>query len=122
MEKLLTFFFIKNISVFFIFKDQGFNDMLTNNIVSFEQLGPDFYPTLLINTNTCTIINFPHTFTCSIWILGFVIILPSDFHARKITELYTKTSFDLPVSVNANIYYHFMKKWSMSQENPTFNP
>ena len=25
-----------------IFNDQGFNDTLTNDIVSFEQLGPDF--------------------------------------------------------------------------------
>ena len=30
----------KNISVYAIFNDQSFNDMLTNNIVSFEQLGP----------------------------------------------------------------------------------
>ena len=29
----------KNISVYAIFNDQSFNDMLTNDIVSFEQLG-----------------------------------------------------------------------------------
>ena len=29
-------FFSKNISVYAIFNDQGFNDMLTNNILSFE--------------------------------------------------------------------------------------
>ena len=40
MPKLLTFFFSKNISVFAIFTDQSFNDTLTNDIVSFEQLGP----------------------------------------------------------------------------------
>ena len=40
MQKLLTFF-SKNISVYAIFKDQRFNDMLTNDIISFEQLGPD---------------------------------------------------------------------------------
>ena len=34
------FFFSKNISVYAIFNDQSFNDMLTNDIVSFEQLGP----------------------------------------------------------------------------------
>ena len=32
-----------------IFNDQSFNDMLTNDIISFEQLGPDihfsFFPT-----------------------------------------------------------------------------
>ena len=39
MQKLLTFF-SKTISVYTIFNDQSFNNMLTNNIVSFEQLGP----------------------------------------------------------------------------------
>ena len=32
-------FFGKNISVYAIFNDQSFNDALTNDIVSFEQLG-----------------------------------------------------------------------------------
>ena len=36
-------FFSKNISVYAIFNDQGFNNMLTNDIVSFEQLGPDYW-------------------------------------------------------------------------------
>ena len=40
MQKLLTFFFSQNISINAIFNDQSFNDMLTNDIVSFEQLGP----------------------------------------------------------------------------------
>ena len=40
MQKLLTFFFSKNISVYAIFNDQSFNNMLTNDIVSFEQLDP----------------------------------------------------------------------------------
>ena len=39
MQKLLTFF-SKNISVYAIFDDQNFNDTLTNNIISFEQLDP----------------------------------------------------------------------------------
>ena len=39
MQKLLTFF-QQNISVYGIVNDQSFNEMLTNNIVSFEQLGP----------------------------------------------------------------------------------
>ena len=42
MQKLLTFFFSKNISIYAIFNDQSFNDTLTNDIVSFEQLGPEF--------------------------------------------------------------------------------
>ena len=43
MQKLpvLTFFFSKNISQYAVFfYDQNFNDMITNNINSFEQLGP----------------------------------------------------------------------------------
>ena len=34
-------FFSKNISVYAIVNDQSFNDTLTNDIVSFEHLGPD---------------------------------------------------------------------------------
>ena len=33
--------FSKNIRIYAIFNDQSFNDTLTNDIVSFEQLGPD---------------------------------------------------------------------------------
>ena len=40
MQKLLTFFFSKNISIYTIFNDQSFNDTLNNDIISFEQLGP----------------------------------------------------------------------------------
>ena len=39
MQKLLTFF-SKNISIYAIFDGQSFHDMLTNDIISFEQLGP----------------------------------------------------------------------------------
>ena len=39
--KTTHIFFSKNISVYAIFNDQSFNDTLTNDIVSFEQLGPD---------------------------------------------------------------------------------
>ena len=42
MQKLLTFF-SKHISVYGIFNDQRLNDTLTNDIVNFEQLGPDLY-------------------------------------------------------------------------------
>ena len=42
MQKLLTFL-QQNISIFAIFNDQNFKDMLTNDIVSFEQLGPGYY-------------------------------------------------------------------------------
>ena len=39
--KSYSHFFSKNISVYAIFNDQSFNDTLTKDIVSFEQLGPD---------------------------------------------------------------------------------
>ena len=35
-----VFVMSKNISIYAIFNDQSFNDTLTNDIVSFEQLGP----------------------------------------------------------------------------------
>ena len=38
--KAINIFFFKNITVYGIFNDQSFNNMLTNDIVSFEQLGP----------------------------------------------------------------------------------
>ena len=38
--KSYSHFFSKNISTCAIFNDQSFNNMLTNDIVSFEQLGP----------------------------------------------------------------------------------
>ena len=42
MQKLLTlFFFQKNINQYAIINDQSFNNMLINDIVSFEQLGPE---------------------------------------------------------------------------------
>ena len=44
MQKLLTFFQQKYYRICHInFNDQSFNDMLTNNIVSFEQLGSNLY-------------------------------------------------------------------------------
>ena len=39
--KSYSHFFSKNISKYAVLNDQSFNDTLTNNIVSFEQLGPD---------------------------------------------------------------------------------
>ena len=42
----------KNISVYAIFNDQSFNDTLTNNIVSFEQLGLGQYPDFINRLNS----------------------------------------------------------------------
>ena len=43
MQMLFTFFFSKHISIYAIFNDQSFNDTLTEDIVSFEELGPDLW-------------------------------------------------------------------------------
>ena len=42
MQKLLIFFG-KTISICVIFNDQNFNDTLTNDIVSVEQLSPEVF-------------------------------------------------------------------------------
>ena len=42
MQKLFKFFQQKNkCTIYAIFNDQSFNNTLTNNTVSFEQLGPE---------------------------------------------------------------------------------
>ena len=38
--KSYSHFFSKNINIYAIFNDQSLNDTLTNDIISFEQLGP----------------------------------------------------------------------------------
>ena len=45
--------FSKNISAHAILKDQSFNNTLTNDIVSFEQLGPDCF--FLLSDNGFTL-------------------------------------------------------------------
>ena len=40
MQMLLTFFQL-NISIYAIYNDQSFNNILTNDTVSFKQMGPD---------------------------------------------------------------------------------
>ena len=47
MQKLLTYFFSKNISVYAIFDEQTFNDTLTNDIVSLNNWALDFSVSLL---------------------------------------------------------------------------
>ena len=37
-----SYFFSKNISIYAVFNGQGFNNTLTNDIISFEQLGPEW--------------------------------------------------------------------------------
>ena len=43
LKKATHIFFSNNISVYAMFNDQSFNNMLTNDIISLEQLGPDLY-------------------------------------------------------------------------------
>ena len=38
--KSYSHFFSKNVSIYAVFNDQSFNDTLTTDIVSFEQVGP----------------------------------------------------------------------------------
>ena len=40
MQKLLTFFFSKKFQRLCVSLDVNFNESLTNDVVSFEQLGP----------------------------------------------------------------------------------
>ena len=42
-KNIHIFFFSKNIRLYTIFNDQSFSDTLTNDIISFEQLGPVYY-------------------------------------------------------------------------------
>ena len=43
MQKLLTFFFSKKFQHICVSFDVNFNELLTNDILSFEQLGPADY-------------------------------------------------------------------------------
>ena len=47
------FCFSKNISIHAIINDQSFNDILTNDIVSFELLGPHIYCFSYFCTKAC---------------------------------------------------------------------
>ena len=42
LQKLLTFFFSKKFQHICVSLDVNFNDSLTNDVVSFEQLGPEY--------------------------------------------------------------------------------
>ena len=43
LQKLLTFFFSKKFQHICVSLNVNFNESLTNDVVSFEQLGPEFY-------------------------------------------------------------------------------
>ena len=45
--KSYSHFFSNNIGVYAIFDDQNFNDMLSKDIISFQQLGPGHFEVLL---------------------------------------------------------------------------
>ena len=49
MQKLLTYFYFQqNMSVYAILNNRSFNDTLTDDIISFEQLGPDVLPLIAL--------------------------------------------------------------------------
>ena len=45
LQKLLTFF-SKKFQHICVSLDVNFNESLTNDVISFEQLGPDYYPSV----------------------------------------------------------------------------
>ena len=47
MSSYSLFFQQKNFSVYAIVNYQSFNDTLTKDVVSFEQLGPSVYPVII---------------------------------------------------------------------------
>ena len=51
--KATHIFFSQNISIYAIFTDQSFNDMLNNDMVTFEQLGPGFQVIQLFKKLEC---------------------------------------------------------------------
>ena len=53
MQKLLTFFFSKNISTYAIFNDKNFYVTLNNDIVSSEQLGPEHINKQRLSRQNC---------------------------------------------------------------------
>ena len=67
MQKLLTFFQQKYYR-YAIFNDQRFNDMLTNDIVSFEQLGPEI---VLHDHHSYHLICSYNMFLRLVWIIAF---------------------------------------------------
>ena len=42
LKNMSSLFFNKNNNIYAIFYDQSFNDTLTDGIICFEQLGPEF--------------------------------------------------------------------------------
>ena len=96
MQKLLTFL-SKNISVYAIFNNQSFNDMLTNDIISFEQLGPG-----VIGRQCSVIVALPGIF----FSLFVSLIELGMLYASSRTILYTifeprvKTGYQGPVVQN----------------------
>ena len=66
-SKSYSHFFSKNSSLYAIFNDQSFNDTLTNNIVNFKQLGPDYkemFLKLTTNDQSDKIILLSSKFRC----------------------------------------------------------
>ena len=79
MQKLLTFFFSKTISVYAIFNELSFNDTFTNDIVSFEELGPDLLPSCA-QPSICAVC--PSLFTLALCGLGELRSLPVSLHGH----------------------------------------
>ena len=82
MCKSYSHFISKKICDYAIFNDQNFNDTLTNDIVSFEQLGPGgsgvgYYVCGLVAARCGTFIMFLFSllfYCCVTWILSSIVI------------------------------------------------
>ena len=68
-SKSYSHFVSKNISVYAIFNDQGFNDTLTNDIFNFEQLGPDL---------NILLVHFKILFILRVFIRHFYVLVSAD--------------------------------------------
>ena len=82
--KSYSHFFNKNISIYAIFNDQSFNDTLTNDLVSFEQLGHEYsliwsflYPLILQGADQGPNIEWADAKADLRFLLYFVMYIPA---------------------------------------------
>ena len=67
-----SLFFSKNFRVYAIFNEQIFNDMLTNDIVSFEQLGPDIF---YLYSSTCKLLGYSAAICYIMYMNSFIYLI-----------------------------------------------
>ena len=95
--KSYSHFFSKNISVYAIF-DQNVNDMLTNDIVSFEQLGPEFF---LSENSLFWVVEFSVYLNRHVFVMFYKVL---SFIAPGKVLLYQPKSKEIFLFLNENIH------------------